>query len=95
MTWTEAKYNNDQAEPLIIGELGKKYDQTVKDGTVYFRRKDGELFHLIRIRIAKTGADFFVMEYMNSMEDGEAFYPEDYESLEAMMKDIYREIDKD
>ena len=95
MTWTETKYHNDQAEPLIIGELGKKYDQTVKDGTVYFRRKDGELFHLIRIMIPKSGADFFVMEYMNSMEDGEAFYPEDYESLEALMKDIYREIDQD
>lgn len=93
MTWTETKNDNSLVEPLISAELGKRYDHEEKDGKTYFRRQSGELFHLVRVRLQKDDADFFVIEYMNSMEDGDAFYPEDYDSLEAMMEEIVREID--
>lgn len=93
MTWTETRNNNSLVEPLISAELEKRYDRAEKDGKSYFRRQDGELFHLVRVRLPKDDADFFVIEYMDSMEDGDAFYPEDYDSLEAMMEEIFLEID--
>lgn len=95
MTWTETRKNNGLVEPLISEELAKRYDQTEKDGKTYFRRQSGELFHPVRVQLVKGDADFFVIEYMDSMEDGDSFYPEDYSSLEEMIEEICREIEQE
>lgn len=95
MTWAETRLNNGLVEPLIREELAKRYKQVEEKGETYFRKKNGELLHLVRVRILDGGADFFTIEYMGSMEDGDSFYPEDYDSLEEMMKEIFREIDQE
>ncbi len=95
MTWTETRKNNGLVEPLISEELAKRYAQTEKDGKTYFRRQSGELFHPVRVQLDKGDADFFVIEYMDSMEDGDSFYPEDYDTLDSMMEEIFLEIDQE
>lgn len=95
MTWTETRSDNSLVEPMISEELAKRYDRAEKDGKTYFCRKSGELFHLVRVRLEKDDADFLVIEYMDSMEDGDSFYPEDYNSPEALMEAIFQEIDQE
>lgn len=87
--WAEMKTDIIQAEKGILDGLAKIYQPGEGEGE-FFSRK-GVLFSVTRL----DRWNCFVIDYSDTMEDGDRFYPEDFDSLESLLKKMTEEIDKD
>ncbi len=91
MIWTEMKSDLEKVKAALEDILAKKYPSFTHNGMLDFTRPSGESFRLHVMGNASPW-DFIVIEY-GSGEDGDGYYPEDYESADKMADDMIREID--
>lgn len=88
MIWTEMKSNPHKVAESITQAFKSLYDQ--KDG--YFVSNSGVQFSLHVMGDASPW-DFIVIEYQDTGEDGDAFYPSDFDSLDSIISAMKDEIE--
>ena len=93
MNRTELRNNNDLVREVLIEEFGKIFTVQEKNGCCIFTNSHGVGFELCQMG-RKAPWSFFVIEYKYTFEDGDAFYPEDYGSLDDMVNAMKAEIEQ-
>lgn len=91
MTWAEMRSDMVKVRITLESILAKKYPGFLRDGAQNFTIPSGDSFRLCVMGDALPW-NFIVIEY-GSGEDGDGYYPEDYESADEMVSDMIREID--
>lgn len=93
MIWEETKRDTEKVLRLVEDELSRRYEYSYdEEKNKIYTTGLGE--H-ISICLMGTEApwDFMVVEYAETGDDGEGFYPQDYDSFEEMINDIISEIE--
>jgi hypothetical protein len=91
MDWTETKSIIDKAEAEILGKLAEIYQPAEEKGSFYSH--GGVRFHIVKMG-KEDPWNCFVIEYSDTLEDGDQFYPADYDSLDRLVEKMIEEIDK-
>ena len=91
MTWMGTKRIDDIRKDVET-LLSHAYKCETKEGVLYFSDPNGGQFHICRMGEEEPW-NALVIEYMDTMEDGDLFYPEDYGSLEALVAEMRKEIE--
>lgn len=93
MIWTEIKNQTKSVYELVENELSKRYTFSCDaDGVKTYVTSHGEHISLCLMG-TEDPWDFFVVEYAETGDDGEGFYPKDYNSFDELMNDIISEIE--
>lgn len=93
MTWTETKSDTFKVRDLLTKRFTDLYKaEGSKADTVKFYTADGVPFSL-HVMGADAPFDFIVIEYEDTGEDGDAFFPEDYDTIDDMITAMQTEID--
>ena len=91
MTWTEMQSDPERVKTVLEDILSRKYQSSIHGVTREFTRPSGESFRL-HVMGSASPWSFIVIEY-GSGEDGDGYYPEDYESADKMAEDMILEIE--
>ncbi len=90
MNWTEVSKScgllKNEVEEKFIG----RYNHKDEDGAIVFQNDYGIEFGTFLFEKPEVCIG---IEYHDTWEDGDLFYPSDYKSLDDMVKDIEKEID--
>ena len=92
MTWMEMKYNTALVFTALNELFSEKYKSSRKNDKTIFHHDKGFEFNLHVMGNSKPW-DFIVIEYSDTGEDGDAFYPKDFDSKEAMFDAMLKEIE--
>ena len=92
MIWTEMKYDLPKVKDALEQLFKENYGSKVVDKKLQFKSKHGEWFRLCIVG-DKAPYDFLVIEYLDTGEDGDAFYPKDCYDLGVLYEDMVREIE--
>ncbi len=84
MTIMETKFQ-------IEKRLKNLFDNKNHDGVISFINSNGVPFHVV-VMGEKEPWNFIVIEYEDTGEDGDAFYPTDYADFEILFNSIVNEI---
>lgn len=84
MTLTEMKCQ-------IEDRLKNIFPNKVQDGILSFVNSNGIPFHVVCVG-KEPPWDFIVIEYEDTMEDGDAFYPSDYFDFDSLFDAVLKEI---
>ena len=90
MDWTELRKEILKVKKAVIAELSKIYPVRESQCSVIFTNSQGVDFEIF----AFVDPDFLVVEYKDTFEDGDCFFPEDYDTLEDMVNDMRKEIEQ-
>lgn len=97
MIWMEMRNNLDQVKEAIETALSERYQAREKSENNAFHT--GKVFHTDQygdVSLCVMGNEepwnFFVIEYDNG-EDGDSFYPSDYDNFEDLVADVISEIE--
>ena len=91
MEWTDMKYNLSAVFEQLLESLKLAFRHEISDRDAVFYDKDGSPFSVVKM--GETAPwNFIVVEYHDDGEDGDAFYPEDYNSFNDFLDDILQEI---
>ena len=88
----EDKKMND-IRKKVEERLEKKYHFTIDEDKKVFNIDDNETVSIVCIPL-NADDPFFVVEYGNG-EDGDRFYPSDYQNIDALIDDIMKEIQRE
>ena len=88
MIWTEMKSDPHKVAELIT----QRFYSLFKRQGDFFVSNSGERFSLHVMGDAAPW-NFLVIEYQDTGEDGDAFYPSDYDTIEDLIADMVQEID--
>ncbi len=84
MTWQETKSKTLEVHAMVINSLKKRYSfEEVADG-VQFQNTKGIPFIVYAMGTADPW-NFLTIEYEDTGEDGDAYYPEDYDNFDDML----------
>ncbi len=92
MTWQETRLNLQTTLALLYDELKKKYRYEEKLGRPQFVNDRGNEF-IPYILGDEAPWNCIVIEYSETGEDGDLFYPADYNSFEDMFREMIVEIE--
>ena len=84
MTLTDMKSEIDNRFKAVY-----KYSESKTDGYVF--KQDSGISFTVHKMGASSPWDFLVIDYHDTGEDGDAFYPEDYSSIDDMFKAMLEE----
>lgn len=90
MIWTEMKSDPHNAAELVTQRFYSLFKR--QDG--FFVSHSGEKFSL-HVMGDTAPWNFLVIEYQDTGEDGDAFYPSDYDAFDDLIADMVKEIDAD
>lgn len=90
MTWTEMRNDTDGVKNAVEKRLSEMFPTDEKGR---FLSVAGVPFSICTMG-AQPPWDFLVIEYHDTGEDGDGFYPEDYNSLDEMLKDMLEEVNQ-
>lgn len=99
MNWMEQRNNMDQVFELLQSVLTEKFSPGKPEMFPMAYGSEGWLQNSkgIPFSLHKMGNkdpwNFFVIEYGDTGEDGDSFYPDDYDSFEDMISAILKEIE--
>lgn len=92
MTWQGTRYNMDELLRRINEALAARYEVvSSSDNSIYINKRGAE-FHVCKLGI-KDPWNCFVISYADTGEDGDCFYPEDYDNFASMLDAMIAEID--
>ncbi len=77
---------------MLIDSLKERYPFKEDTDEVHFKSKNGTPFNVF-IMGDESPWDFLVVEYEDTWEDGDAFYPADYNSFEDLLEAMIKEIE--
>ena len=85
MTYSESRSLNN-IRSFIENKFKEKYPYSEIDGRIVFSLPDG-----VFMKVSQLGGDFnaLVMDYIE--EDGDLYYPDDYETLDALFEAMLEE----
>ena len=96
MTWTETKRPSDinnQVYDYIVSQFKGIYPNHIDEfGNIRFYCPDGSSFNVFDLGFGEYGS--FVLSYFDGDvdgEDGDLYYPEDYDTPEAMFAEMLEE----
>lgn len=90
MEWTEQKSNMAHVHSAVLQRLRELFSQGDSQAE-QFTSPAGVPFSVCKM--GETAPwNFLVIEYHDTGEDGESFYPEDYQSLDDLVADMTTEI---
>ena len=92
MTWLEMRSNPKKVYKLLVDSLKDKYQYKEGSDGVQFKTKNGVPFNVF-VMGNEAPWDFLVIEYEDIGEDGDAYYPSDYDTFEMMLEAMIKEID--
>lgn len=93
--WSELIQRKEQIDPLMNEELGKRYPVVEEeDGYLSYQMPSGALFHVNRYIYSEDKHEYYVIEYEDTQEEGNPFYPEDYDMLDRMIQAMCLEINE-
>lgn len=72
--------------------LKEKYDTITIEGSSFFLNNKSVPFRIVALNTVKWSA--LVVEYGNTWEDGDCFFPEEYDSKEDLFEAILKEIEE-
>lgn len=93
MTWKEMKNNPQLVKNFLEEKLKSRYGYKEENGRLVYNNPCGGSFSLILIDEKRIDY-FFVIDYSNG-EDGDSFYPKDYNDETIFVSDIFKEIDEE
>lgn len=70
--------------------MAASYEQTTIANMPFFRSGSSVPFHVVDLQPFRNA---LTIEYADTWEDGDLFYPGDYETVEEMFKDMIKEIE--
>ena len=99
MDWTDQKNDMDQVYSAVFSRLKESFSPAKLDdwpmahgSSGWFQNSTGIPFSVHKMG-DQAPWDFIVIEYADTGEDGEAYYPADYDNLENMIADMITEIE--
>ena len=92
MAWMETKNNTIQVKSLVENELEKRYSMSNESGHKMFHSDQYGDFSICALG-EEDPWNFLVISYENDGEDGDGFYPAEYESIDSLVADIIAEIE--
>lgn len=92
MTWAEKKLNIHEVYEMIIESLKNKYQFEENEEEIQFKNTKDVPFIVYAIG-NEPPWNFLVIEYEDTGEDGDSYYPEDYECFEDMFQAMLAEIE--
>ena len=76
---------------MIDERLSTEYKQVVIKSQPFYSNSDGLCFHVIDLGSFEPA---LVIEYAGTWEDGDLFYPEDYDTIDEMYAEMIAEIEQ-
>ena len=92
MGWTETRFNTMSAKAVMENRLKEAYGAKESSEGMVFTNSAGVAFHLHAMGQEEPW-DFIVIEYLDTGEDGDGFYPKDYTSEDEMFAAMVAEIE--
>lgn len=92
MTWAETRSNLTVVSEMLKDALKDKYSFNNDSDGIRFLNNAGEPFNIFAMG-NEPPWNFYVVEYENTGEDGDAFYPEDYSSFNELLGAMLKEIE--
>lgn len=74
----------------VINCLKKRYKHEEHDSIIYFQNSRGEVFNVVMMDLWGC----LVIEYNDTGEDGDLYYPNDYKDFDTMLKAMIEEIER-
>ena len=90
--WSVVRNNIDNAVNAVEIELSQRYPYTMENGKRIYHSDKAGFFHIDILR-GLADVPFFVIDYMKDYEDGDGFFPVDYDSLDTLVSDVITEIE--
>ena len=92
MTWEEIRQNIDDVMAIVNNMLALKYKTRVDGEEKIFKNNAGIEFALRKLG-DKEPWNAIVIQYEDTLEDGDSFYPEDFNSVNDMFQAMLEEIE--
>lgn len=92
MTWEETRLNIHDVYLLLLKSFKGKYDYKEDADGIQFRNMKGIPFNVF-IMGDSAPWNFIVVEYEDTGEDGDGYYPEDFDSYDDMLQAMLKEIE--
>jgi hypothetical protein len=92
MTWLGMRNKMDDILELINNRLSELYVLENSENGLHFKNNKSVVFSVHKMG-EKDPWNFFVIGYEDTGEDGDAFYPEDYNDFEEMFHKMLEEIE--
>lgn len=92
MIWEEMKFNIHSVYLLLLEALKARYNYRNDPDGIQFRNTKGRPFNIFVMGNAEPWK-CVVVEYEDTGEDGGLYYPEDFDSYEAMLQAMLKEIE--
>lgn len=86
------KSNTRKVRDAVENAFCSIYPIKSKNPNIVFSCDEGESFSIVALGDVEPW-NFIVIEYQECGEDGDGFYPEDYDSIEKLISDMRKEID--
>ena len=92
MIWKETRLNIHDVYLLLLKSLKEKYDYKEDADGIQFRNMRGIPFN-VSVMGDSEPWNFVVVEYEDTGEDGDGYYPEDFDSYDDLLQAMIKEIE--